>query len=75
MPSQCPFVETRYAIDPNTFEIFHNYNCVKPEGHSGKHSFHTNPKFFKEWRTVKAEQQKILAKLEVLKNQSESVRV
>ena len=69
---QCPFVETGYAVDPNDFEIYHNYNCVKPEGHAGKHSFHTNPTFFKEWRSAKAEQHRII---ENMQNRSRDVRV
>lgn len=73
---QCQFVRKGYAVDPNDFEIYHNYNCVKPEGHAGKHSFHTNPsKFFKHWRSAKDEQQRILKRMEVIINRSKDVRV
>jgi len=61
---QCHFVEKRYAVDPEDLEIYHNYHCIKAEGHSGKHSFYKNPaKFHKDWRSVQQERQEILQKM------------
>ena len=72
MRKQCSFVETRYAIDPDDFEIYHNFNCTKPEGHTGRHSFYKNPtKFFKDWRSARHHQQKMLHKMELKVKEAE----
>lgn len=58
---QCTFVAKGYVVDQDDLEIYNNYNCVKPEGHSGRHSFYKNPsKFHKTKRGAIAERKRII---------------
>jgi len=70
--SQCPFVKNGYAVDPNDFAIYNKYNCIKPQGHSGKHAFHTNPKFFKNFSSAELERKKILQRLVGIGNENKA---